>query len=106
MSEIILTDEQARILAESDGFVVIRDGSGQTLGHIEIPLSPEKIAELKRTASSPGPFFTGQQVQARLKALEAEWERTGGFGLEYMDEFLARLDKEDPGHMRIQDTAE
>ncbi len=62
-------------------------------------LTPEMIAELKRRAASPGPFFTGEQIQARLKALEEEWDRTGGFDEEYVRQFLARLDTADPGHM-------
>jgi len=36
-------------------------------------------AEVKQRGKSPGPFFTGAQVQARLQALQTEWDRTGGF---------------------------
>lgn len=100
MSEIILTEEQARIVAASCGPVAVRGPGGQVLGHIEPELTPEQIAELKRRAASPGPFFSGAQVQARLQALQVEWDRTGGFDETYMNEFLARLDEADPGHMR------
>jgi hypothetical protein len=62
--------------------------------------TPEMTAELKRRAAGPGPFFTSEQVQARLRALQEEWDRTGGFDETYMREFLARLDAADPGHMR------
>ena len=64
-------------------------------------LTPEEIAELKREAASPGPWYSGQQVAARLRELEKEWERTGGFDEAYMHTFIARLDEEDPGHFRV-----
>jgi uncharacterized protein YmfQ (DUF2313 family) len=63
-------------------------------------LTPEMIAELKRRAASPGPWFTGAQVQAGLQALQAEWDRTGGFDEAYMQQFLKSLDVADPGHRR------
>jgi uncharacterized protein YmfQ (DUF2313 family) len=98
----MLTDEQARVLAQATGPVPVRDANGTELGHIEPKLTPEMIRELKRRGASPGPFFTGEQVQTRLLALEKEWERTGGFDEAYMQEFLARLDANDPGHMRAK----
>ncbi len=100
MSELILTDEQARIVAESPGPVIVRDAGGNVLGRIEPDFTPEEIAELKRRAASPGPFFTGDQVQGRLRALQEEWDRAGGFDEAYMHAFLERLDAADPGHMR------
>jgi hypothetical protein len=60
----------------------------------------------ERRAASPGPSFTGEQVQARLRALQEEWDRTGGFDEAYMHSFLERLDKEDPGHFRPMEQAE
>jgi uncharacterized protein YmfQ (DUF2313 family) len=102
MAELILTEEQAKVIAQAWGPVTVRDGRGNVLGRIEPALTPEKIAELKRRAASPGPWYTGQQVQARLRALQEEWDRTGGFDETYMREFLARLNEADPGHMRPQ----
>jgi hypothetical protein len=106
MRELILTDEQARLVAGALGPVTVRDTKGTVLGHIEPELTPEMIAELKRRAASPGPFYTGRQVQARLCALQEEWDRTGGFDEAYMRELLARLDAADPGHMRPRGQAE
>jgi hypothetical protein len=102
MPEVILTEEQAKIVAQAGGPVAVRDSKGNVLGHIEAKPTPEEIAELKRRAASPGPFFTGAQVQARLRALQEEWDRTGGFDEVYMREFLAHLDAADPGHMRAK----
>jgi uncharacterized protein YmfQ (DUF2313 family) len=100
MPEITLTEEQARIITQADGSVLVRDAAGKVLGWFELAWTPELIAQLKREAASPGPFFTGEQVQARLRALQEEWDRTGGFNENYLHEFLARLDAADPGHMR------
>jgi hypothetical protein len=103
MREVILTDEQARIVARAGGRVTVRDGAGKVLGHIEPKLTAEWIAELKRRAASPGPFYTGRQVQARLRALQEEWDRLGGFDYAYMQAFLDRLNAADPGRMRGQE---
>src|SRR5262245_54579430 len=95
MPEVLLTADQARIVAEAWGPVCVRDPAGKIVGHIEPVLSPELIAELKRRARSPGPWFTGKQVQARLQALQAEWDRTGGFDQAYMERFLEQLNQKD-----------
>jgi hypothetical protein len=62
-------------------------------------ISPEMIQELKRRAATPGPRYTGAQVQARLRALQEEWDRTGGFDLAHMQDVLKRLNDADPGRM-------
>ena len=58
MPEVILTEDQVRIVAESFGPVIVRDPSGNELGRLEPKPSPKEIAELKRRAASPGPFFS------------------------------------------------
>lgn len=105
MPDVILTDEQAKIVTGTFDTVTVRDPSGRVLGHIEPKLTPEQIAELKRRAASPGPWYTGAQVQARLRALQEEWDRTGGFDEAYMREYLKRLNEADPGHMRPKEQA-
>ncbi len=67
----------------------------------ETIFSPEEIAEARKRLRSPGPFYFGEQVQDHLRALEQEWERTGGFDTEYLKAFLARLAEEDPPHYRV-----
>jgi hypothetical protein len=100
MPEIILTEEQATVLASATGPVAVKDRDGNLLGRLEPALTPAEIAELKRRAASPGPWFTGKQVQARLEALQAEWDATGGFDESRLKELLRSLDAADPGHMR------
>jgi hypothetical protein len=106
MPDVILTEEQAKAVAQSLGPVLVRDPNGKVLGHLDPKLTPEMIAELKRRAASPGPWYTGEQVHARLLALQEEWDRTGGFDEAYMREYLKRLDEADPGHMRPTGKAE
>src|SRR5262249_568911 len=101
MVQVILTEEQARLFREAVGQrVQLGDPRGKVLAQIEPEMNPEFLAELKRRAASPGPWYTGAQVQARLHALQEEWDRTGGFDEAYMRAFLQRLNAADPGHMR------
>ena len=70
MTEITLTEDQAAIYRQASHPVKVRDSHGIVLGTLDPGLTPEFIAELKRRASSPGPWFTGTQVRQHLKALE------------------------------------
>ncbi len=101
MKHIVLNDEQMKVLAEAQRHVEVRDSDGHLVGYLQfIRFTQAEIEEAKRRLASPGPWYTGAQVQARLQALEQEWDRTGGFDEAYMHEFLKRLDAADPGHMR------
>ncbi|HEY7329859.1 MAG TPA: hypothetical protein VH592_19650 [Gemmataceae bacterium] len=101
MKHLILNDEQMKVLAEVQRQIEVRDSNGHLIGYLHfVRVTQTEIDEAKRRLASPGPWFTGEQVQARLKALEQEWDRTGGFDEAYMHDFLKRLDAEDPGHMR------
>jgi hypothetical protein len=92
MPAIVLTEEQARIVSQAQAAIPVCDPNGNVLGHIEpLDITPEQIAEAKRRAASPGPWYTGEQVQARLRALQEEWERTGGYDQAHMHAFLDRL---------------
>jgi hypothetical protein len=105
MAQIILTDEQIRVIQQASGTVMVRDPDGNAYTPLKLELTAEQIAEMKRRAASPGPWFSSEQVQRRLKSLEAEWERTGGFDEAYLREFLAKLNEDDPGHFRSQGQA-
>jgi hypothetical protein len=101
MKPLVLNDEQMKVLAEAQRQVEVRDNEGRLIGYLHfVRFTQAEIEEAKRQASSSGPWYTGKQVQARLEALEKEWDRTGGFDEAYMHEFLKRLDAADPGHMR------
>jgi hypothetical protein len=96
MLEIVLTQEQASQLAGTFARIIVKDQAGKVLGHLEPALSPEFIAELKRRAAAPGPRFSGLHIQARLAALQTEWEQTGGFDAAHMKAFLDRLEQSEP----------
>jgi uncharacterized protein YmfQ (DUF2313 family) len=100
MPEIILTEEQTKVVNQALGPVTVRDYAGKALGQFQPELPAALLAELKRRAASPGPRYTGAQVQARLRALQEEWDRTGGFDEAYLRQFLEKLNSADPGHMR------
>ncbi|HEY1375763.1 MAG TPA: hypothetical protein VGF55_03180, partial [Gemmataceae bacterium] len=64
--------------------------SGRILGRIAPDFRPETREEARLRTKSEGPGLPGSSVQAMLRALEAEWKRTGGFDQEYMRAFLVR----------------
>jgi hypothetical protein len=72
MSHIDLTEEQARILAESTNGVELRDPKGQVLAYCT-PLDREEaeiIAESKRRLAQPGPRIPGARVTAMMQTLQ------------------------------------
>jgi len=95
MPEIVLTEEQARILAGATAAVVVRNPSGATVGVLD-PKEAAIIAEAKRRLATRGPKYTGDAVLAMLDALQAERDRIGPFSVEYMEEFVRRLEASDP----------
>jgi hypothetical protein len=107
MVQIKLTEEQARLIQHTLAEPLqLCDPQGKVLRTIAPEYTKEFIAELKRRAATPGPRYTGAQVQARLRALQQEWDRTGGFDEAHMRDFLDRLEREDPGHLRPKRQAE
>src|ERR1700677_1035550 len=97
MTEIVLNDEQVKLVEQAKGTLLARDTKGRVVGRIEPELTLEMIAELKRQAESPGPWYTSEQVQARLRGLQEEWDRTGGFDEHRMKDLLSQMDAVDPG---------
>jgi hypothetical protein len=67
------------------------DLQGKVLGTIQPPKMLDRIAELKRRAKAPGPFYTSAQVHETLKVLQDTWDKEGPFGKEKLDEILQRL---------------
>jgi hypothetical protein len=93
MTEIVLTEEQVRIVNQSRGQIALRTPTGDTVGMIDT----EEAAILRewkarktspRTESKP---VAHADVSAHLTALQAEWDRTGGFSPEYAVAFVRSL---------------
>jgi len=104
MVQVILTEDQARLVQQAMGErVQLCAPNGKVLRLIDPVFSPEEIAEAKKRAQSPGPWYSGAQVQARLRALQEEWDRTGGFDQAHTRELLARLNAADPGQYHTKD---
>src|ERR1043166_8628619 len=96
MPEIVLTEEQARVLAGADTNVVVRDPSGATVGILD-PRDARALARARQRAANPSPYYyTSAAVTAQLDALEAERDRIGPFSAEYAHEFVRRLVASDP----------
>lgn len=69
MTQLIVTDEQAQLLAAAGGPVRICSASGKTLGYFE-PEGPEnerEIAEVKARLGKPHERFTTAEVLDRLQ---------------------------------------
>ena len=99
MPEVILTEDQARIVAESFGPVIVRDPSGNELGRLEPKPSPKEIAELKRRAASPGPFFSARRSRPACGRCRKSGIAPAG-STKPPCKNSSRLDAADPGHMR------
>lgn len=96
MPELVLTEEQTKQLTATVTRVEVKDAYGRVIGHVDPLPSPEYIAEMKRRAAAPGPRYPSAAVRAMLAALQDERDRIGPFSVEYMEEFVARLEKSDP----------
>jgi hypothetical protein len=95
MPEIVLTEEQARVLDEAIGIVAVLKPDGVMVGVLD-PKEAALIAEAKRRLATPGPRFTSDQIRHHMAALQAEWDRLGGFDKDYMRRFLDELQAADP----------
>lgn len=77
MTYLMITDEQARQIAEATSPVVFVDPHGRELGKLKPldensnwqPLSEDEIAELRRRLLSPGPGKTTKELLDHLKAI-------------------------------------
>ncbi|HZT81693.1 MAG TPA: hypothetical protein VFA26_15810 [Gemmataceae bacterium] len=94
MSHIVLTEEQARTIAQAGRPVEVRDPQGNWLGRID-PKEAAIVAEVLSQRGQPQKCIPGHKVQEHLRALQAEWDRLGGFDRDYMRAFLEKLRAED-----------
>jgi hypothetical protein len=90
MPHIVLTAEQLQTYHEAETTIEIRNAAGHVIGHVEPDFRAETREEARLRMKSGGPGRPGSSAQAMLRALEAEWKRTGGFDEEYMRAFLIR----------------
>lgn len=90
MPHIILTEEQANVVAQAGTPVEIRAPNGNWLGRID-PEEAALVAEIQRRRGEPRKCIPAEKVEDHLRALQAEWDRTGGFDTQYMHAFLEKL---------------
>ncbi len=104
MSQIVLTEEQMKVVRQSTVPVKVCDPSGIVLGTVDPELTPEFFAEMKRRGKSPGPCWTGEQVRKHLQALQEAWEREGPFDAPRMRELLDQIRAADTPYFRARET--
>jgi len=92
MPRIVLTEEQARVLAESKGRVEVYDAQGRLMCFMDWLGTPleEIIAECKRRQALGEPGIPSVQVKAHLRKLE-EIRQREGMDEAKMREILRRL---------------
>ncbi|HJT79001.1 MAG TPA: hypothetical protein VJ739_17530 [Gemmataceae bacterium] len=92
MTQIVLTEEQARVVAGATENVEVLDPEGRVLALLQ-PLDPalrETIRECKRRQASAAPRIPSEQAQAHLRKLD-EIRRREGMDREKMHDLLRRL---------------
>jgi hypothetical protein len=97
MPQIVLTEDQSRIVAEATGPVEVRSAEGKILGSFQ-PLSSEEaeaVARYLRTRGSRGPGIPSARVQAMLQKFHEIDEREG-MTREKMAEILRRVKAGEP----------
>ncbi len=70
MPHIVVDDEQARIISQSDESIEIRDRSGKHLGYVAHGFTDEDIAIAKERMTSDEPRYTTQEVLDHIQSLE------------------------------------
>jgi hypothetical protein len=90
MSEIVLTEEQTRVVRQADQEVPVRAADGEVLGVID-PLDVAVLRRYRQRGNEPQPTISWAKMREHMRELEAEWERTGGFDEAYARDFVARL---------------
>ena len=70
MTQLVLSDEQARQLAETHEAVELVDRQGRHLGYVASGFSPAEIAKAELRAGSSGPWYTTEEVVKHLESLE------------------------------------
>jgi len=95
MPEIVLTEEQARVLTSTTEQVTVRGPDGNALGSLD-PRDAAALARHRQRQGNPGPRYSAASVLAMMDALQAERDRIGPFDVEYMRAFVDQLERDDP----------
>jgi hypothetical protein len=92
MPEIILTEEQAKIISEAREPIILTNAAG-TVRIVSEPFDAVALANHHRRKSLgvPSKGMSGQQVQELFRALEAEKEQVGQIDAARAQEILARI---------------
>lgn len=81
MIDLVVNDEQARLIAEASAPIAVRDQRGRVLGRVVLEMSEDKkacawsadqIAELEQRLDSDGPWYSTQKVLDHLSTLESK----------------------------------
>jgi hypothetical protein len=72
VERIVLTDEQAKVLAATTRPVAVCDPAGTILGFLNPAWTEDDIAEAKKRLASDAPRLSTAQVLAYLRGLEGE----------------------------------
>ena len=70
MTQIVVSDEQAKIIVEAGAVVEIRDRQGNLLGCVTQGVSEEDVSLALESLRSDEPRYTTAQALAHLMALE------------------------------------
>jgi hypothetical protein len=93
MSQIVLTPEQSRILAQSADPVDVLDDQGQLVSTIQrrSPADRAALEQYRRNRALNVPTRPGAQVQEQLRKLEEIRQREGGMDEARMHDLLRRM---------------
>ncbi len=75
MPEIVVTDEQAKLISEASLPVEVRDAAGRILGIISRATHGHdsgEIEEMKRRMQNPHHSYSTEEVLSHLRSLEAK----------------------------------
>lgn len=67
MTQLVLSDERARVVAETGEGVELVDRDGRHLGYVSTGFSSQEIAEAERRARSDGPWHTTDEVLGHIR---------------------------------------
>ena len=99
MTQIILTPDQMKLYHEAKEPFQVCDTEGKVLATVMPEYSVKFIAEMKRRAASPGPWFTHDDVQAMFRMLEDTEAKEGKIDEARLDALLDEFGKQH-GHYR------